>query len=151
MPLLSKEFEWAQTVRPDQPLSAGVWDLNLRDLSEFQINHSDVVTYHDYDVPDLHLQEIKALKLYGRPLICTEYMARLRNSTFQNTMPMLKKENVGAINWGFVSGKTNTKYAWDTPMPDGAEPKLWFHDVFRPNGEPYKQDEVDLIKQLNGK
>ena len=151
MPLLSKEFEWAQAVRPDQPLSAGVWDLNLRDLSEFQINHSDVITYHDYDIPDLHLQEIKALKLYGRPLICTEYMARLRNSTFQNTMPMLKKENVGAINWGFVSGKTNTKYAWDTPMPDGAEPKLWFHDVFRPNGEPYKQDEVDLIKQLNGK
>ena len=38
-------------------------------------------------------------------------------------MPLLKKENVGAINWGLVSGKTNTKYAWDTPMPDGAEPK----------------------------
>ena len=64
-------------------------------------------------------------------------------------MPVLKKENVGAINWGFVSGKTNTIYAWDTPMPDGSEPKEWFHDIFRKDGTPYKQDEVNLIKNLN--
>ena len=77
-------------------------------------------------------------------------MARVRNSTFFNIMPMLKKENVGAINWGLVSGKTNTKYAWDTPMPDGAEPKVWFHDIFRPDGTPYSQQEVEFIKSLTG-
>ena len=78
-------------------------------------------------------------------------MARPRNSTFENTMPMLKKENVGAINWGLVEGKTNTKYAWDAPMPNGDDPKLWFHEVFRKDGTPYKQEEVDLIKNLNNK
>ncbi len=149
--LLTKVFAWAHAINPDQPVSVGLWNWDLKDLCEIQLKNSDVITYHDYDVPELHLQVIKLLKLYNRPLICTEYMARLRNSTFQNTMPMLKKENVGAINWGFVSGKTNTIYAWDTPIPDGSEPKVWFHDIFRRDGRPYKQDEVDLIKQLNGK
>ncbi len=49
-----------------------------------------------------------------------------------------------------MSGKTNTKYAWDTPMPDGAEPKIWFHDIFHPDGSPYSQAEIDLIKSLTG-
>ena len=149
--LLTKIFAWAHAIDPDQPVSVGLWNWDLKDLCEIQLKNSDVITYHDYDIPELHLQVIKLLKFYNRPLICTEYMARLRNSTFQNTMPMLKKENVGAINWGFVSGKTNTIYAWDTPIPNGSEPKVWFHDIFRKDGQPYKQDEVDLIKQLNGK
>jgi len=149
--LLISVFRWAHSVDPDQPVSAGLWDQDLKDLNEIQVTHSDVITYHCYDTPTNHLALIKKLKTYNRPVICTEYMARLRNSTFENTMPMLKKENVGAINWGLVSGKTNTIYAWDTPMPDGSEPKLWFHDVFRKDGTPYKQDEADLIKRLNGK
>jgi len=151
MELLSKAFAWARAVNPDQPLSAGIWDLDQKKLVAFQLANSDVITYHSYETPDKHLALIQRLKKYGRPLICTEYMARPRNSTFQNTMPMLKRENVGAINWGLVTGKTNTKYAWDTPIPDGSEPKLWFHDIFRKDGVLYKQDEGDLIKHLNGK
>ncbi|SDT13937.1 Cellulase (glycosyl hydrolase family 5) [Mucilaginibacter mallensis] len=151
LPLLKKAFEWAREVNPDQPVSAGVWSWDLEKLNAFQVTHSDVITYHDYETPDLHLRVVQLLKAYGRPVICTEYMARPRNSTFENTMPMLKKENVGAINWGLVAGKTNTMYAWDTPMPQGGEPALWFHEVFRKDGTPYKQAEVDLIKKLNNK
>jgi len=151
LPLLSKIFAWAHEVRPDQPVSAGLWSWDLEKLNAFQVKNSDVITYHDYEVPEWHLRVVQLLKAYGRPLICTEYMARPRNSTFENTMPMLKEQNVGAINWGLVEGKTNTKYAWDTPMPNGDEPKLWFHEVFRKDGTPYKQEEVDLIKKLNGK
>jgi hypothetical protein len=149
--LLSKIFTWARAVNPDQPLSAGLWDWNLERLNTFQLTHSDVITYHDYEEPEKHLRVVQLLKANGRPVICTEYMARTRNSTFENSMAILKKENVGAINWGFVSGKTNTIYAWDTPMPNGEEPKVWFHDVFRKDGTPFKEDEVKLIKQLNNK
>ncbi|MNY44904.1 hypothetical protein D3C86_1799710 [compost metagenome] len=78
-------------------------------------------------------------------------MARTRNSLFGNIMPLLKKENIGAYNWGLVAGKTNTKYAWDTPMPNGAEPKIWFHDIFNADGSAYKQDEVELIRSLTKK
>jgi hypothetical protein len=151
LPLLTQIFSWARTVNPDQPISAGLWDWSLEKLNTFQLTHSDVITYHDYEDPDKHERVVQILKANGRPVICTEYMARIRNSTFENTMPMLKKENVGAINWGLVSGKTNTIYAWDTPMPNGDEPKVWFHDVFRKDGMPYKPDEVSLIKQLNNK
>jgi hypothetical protein len=146
LPLLTKVFQWARAVHPDQPLTAGLWAWDYEKLNTFQVANSDIITYHDYETPDLHLRVIQLLKVNGRPLICTEYMARVRNSRFENVLPLLKKENVGAINWGLVSGKTNTIYAWDTPMPGGEEPKEWFHDIFRKDGTPYRQDEVDLIK-----
>ena len=93
---------------------------------------------------------IDSLKSYNRPMICTEYMDRRNNSLFSNIMPMLKAQNIGAINWGLVTGKTNTKYAWDTPIADGSEPVLWFHDIFRNDGSPYRQEEIDIIKGLTG-
>jgi hypothetical protein len=77
-------------------------------------------------------------------------MARRNNSLFTNIMPLLKKNGVGAINWGLVAGKSNTKYAWGEPIPDGSDPTLWFHEIFRPDGTPCKQEEVDLIKSLKG-
>lgn len=148
MPLLVNVFNWAHEVRPDQPVSAGLWNWTFEKLNTYQALNSDVITYHNYDEVGPHERVIQLLKTHGKPLICTEYMARPRNSTFGTVMPMLKKEHVGAINWGFVMGKTNTIYAWDTPMPGGEEPKLWFHDIFRKDGTPYKADEVELIKKL---
>ena len=150
LPLLRKIFEWARAVNPDQPITAGLWDWSFEKLNKFQVANSDIITYHDYEELSLHQRVVSILKSFGKPLICTEYMARPRNSLFSSILPMLKTENVGAINWGFVSGKTNTIYAWDTPMPDGAEPLVWFHDIFRKDGTPYKEDEVDLIRKLNG-
>ena len=151
LPLLKKVFEWAREVNPDQPVTAGIWAWDFEQLNSFQVQHSDVVTYHDYEEPQWHLRVIELLKTTGRPLICTEYMARTRNSRFSNILPLLKRQNVGAINWGFVSGKSNTIYAWDTPMADGSQPVEWFHDIFFPDGKPYRADEVNLIKKLSGK
>lgn len=149
--LLEKVFQWARQVNPDQPLSAGVWSDKLSVLNAWQLAHSDVITYHNYEPPQGHQRCIDTLRPYDRPLICTEYMARPRGSTFSTILPLLKKENIAAINWGLVAGKTNTKYAWDMPMPDGAEPKVWFHEIFRPDGSPYDPEEVDLIRSLTGK
>ncbi|UOE52639.1 1,4-beta-xylanase [Mucilaginibacter sp. SMC90] len=150
LPLLIKIFTWAREVNPEQPVTAGLWNWSEKfsELNKFQLANSDVISYHCYDNPAEHLRTIELLKLFGRPLVCTEYMARPRNSTFANTLPILKKQNVAAINWGFVDGKTNTKYAWSAPMPDGAEPALWFHEIFKADGTPYKKEETDLIKEL---
>jgi len=151
MNLLKKSFEWAWTVNPSQPLSVGVWSAGLLNINKFILEHSDITTYHDYRDLATHRQAVDTLKRYGRPMICTEYMARHFNSTFQEIMPMLKAENIGAINWGFVAGKTNTIFKWAEPMPDLAEPPLWFHDVYRKDRTPYKQEEIDVIKSLCGK
>lgn len=150
MPLLKDVFAWAWEVRPSQPLSVGVWSLPLSDLNKFQVENSDIITYHNYEGPEQHQAAIDSLKRYDRPMVCTEYMARRNNSYFQNIMPILKHENIGAINWGLVDGKSNTKYAWDQPIADGSEPELWFHEIFRKDGTPYKKEEVDLIKSLTG-
>ena len=149
LPLVKKVFQWARAVNPDQPISIGLWAWDLEGLNAYQFLNSDIITYHDYEEPLWHQRVIDLLKAGGRPLICTEYMARTRNSRFSNTLPLLKKENVGAINWGFVEGKSNTIYAWDTPIADGGQPIEWFHDIFFRNGTPYRQDEVNLIKKLN--
>ena len=148
--MLTRIFQWARDVNPDQPVSAGLWNWDFEKLNAYQLANSDVITYHDYEEAPWHKRVIQLLKANGKPLICTEYMARTRNSQFATVLPLLKEEQVGAISWGFVAGKTNTIYAWDTPMPDGNEPKVWFHDIFRKDGTPYKEEEVALIKKLTG-
>lgn len=151
MALLKKVFQWGREINPSQPLSVGYWNDDLKELNQFQLENSDVITYHNYSKPENHKALIDSLRKYGKPLICTEYMARTRGSLFGNIMPLLKQENVGAYNWGFVSGKTNTIYAWDNPMPDGREPEIWFHDIFRRDGKPYDEMELKLIRSLTGK
>jgi endo-1,4-beta-mannosidase len=146
-PLLKDAFKWASEIRPTQPITAGIWYDN-KTFNEWQLRNSDVITFHNYGKVNELEKEIKDLLQYNRPIVCTEYMARTRGSLFESHLPVFKKYNVGAINWGLVSGKTNTIYQWDTPMPDGAEPKTWFHDVFRKNGEPYDKKETEFIKEI---
>jgi hypothetical protein len=58
---------------------------------------------------------------------------------------------VGAYNWGFVSGKSQTIYPWDSwERRYPAEPPVWFHDIFRTDGAPYRPAEVELIRSLTG-
>ena len=149
-PLLKKVFEWAWAVRPSQPLTAATWYEN-KAFNDYQLANSDVITIHNY-VEAANLEnELKEKSKLGRPIICSEYMARTRGSKFQTHLPIFKKYNVGAINWGLVAGKSNTIYQWNEPIPDGSEPKLWFHDVFRKDGTPYDKSETDFIKSITAK
>jgi len=115
------------------------------------LDNSDVITFHSYDDSATVEKLITALERYGRPIICSEYMARPRGSTFQSILPIFARRHVGAINWGFVSGKTQTIYPWDSWNNEyTAEPKVWFHDIFRGNGTPYDLAEVRVIRSLIG-
>lgn len=67
----------------------------------------------------------------------------------QHTLPLLKERKVGAYNWGFVSGKTQSIYPWDSWVKaHGAEPDVWFHDGSHADGRPYREEEVALIQSL---
>ena len=151
LPLLRNAFKWGREINPIQPLSAGIWYFGCNELNVFQIENSDIITYHNYRDRNNHQEEINFYKMFDRPLICTEYMARRNDSKFENIMPMLKENNIGAINWGFVSGKTNTIFAWAEPKPNEKEPELWFHDILRQDHTAFDDNEVELIKKLNGK
>jgi len=142
--LLKSVFKWARGVDPSQPLSAGVWFDNPT-LNEFQLGASDVITFHNYkDVASLERQ-IESLKAHRRPLICTEYMARSRGSRFETHLPVFRRERVGCICWGLVSGRTQTMYPWGSPACS-PEPSVWFQDILRRDGTPFDAGEVSLIR-----
>ncbi len=158
--LLPKAFAWARSVHPTQPLTSGVWDRgNWGDpalesaTTKIQLSESDVITFHNYSWPEDFEARVKTLQAQDRPLICTEYMARGAGSTFDGVLPVAKQYHVGAINWGLVAGKTQTYLPWDSWLRPYVElqPTIWFHDVFKQDDTPYRQHEVDLIRELTGR
>lgn len=151
VPLLKKSFEWARAANPDQPITAGWW--HAHPLSnEVMFGNSDIITFHSYLSPGSLKSQIEQLQRdYGRPVICTEYLSRGQNSTFEGCLPIFKKYNVGAMNWGLVKGKTNTIYSWYKKIPSGEEPSVWFHDIYRPDGSAFSPVEVNFIKSITGK
>ena len=156
--LLPKVFVWARSVHPRQPLTSGVWKGDwsepgkLSPMERVQLMQSDVISFHNYDGGQEFEKRVQWLQQYHRPILCTEYMARGHQSTFENTMPVAKKYKVAAINWGFAQGKTQTNLPWDSwqhPYTD-REPAIWFHEIFHTDGTPYRQEEVDFIRQMTG-
>ena len=79
------------------------------------------------------------------------------------SLPIFKKYNIACYNWGLVAGKSQTHFGWETiiemekkkkenlylkindPIP---EPDLWFHDIFRIDGTPFDQKEIEFIKSF---
>jgi hypothetical protein len=157
--LVRKAFAWARSVDPSQPLTVGLWHqprwdepAGLSTTQQAALEHSDVISFHDYGPPSSLERRIEELRGYSRPLICTEYMARGNGSTFVDNLPVFKAERVAAYCWGLVDGRSQTKYPWTTwQRPILGEPEPWHHDVFRSDGTPYSQDEVALIREMTGR
>ena len=156
--LLPKVFEWARSADPSQPLTSGIWHqdhwenlASLNSVEKTQLTQSDVISFHDYSWPETFEARAKSLETYGRPIICTEYMARGAGSTFDTILPIGKKRNVGMINWGFVNGKTQTDMPWDSWQRPYTlrPPTVWFHDIFRADGRAYRAREIAIIKRLS--
>lgn len=155
MALLKKTINWVRKIDPVQPITMAPWqnewgcDTKITALDNYMFSHSDIVSFHCYEDKAGTERRIKDILRYGRPMLCTEYMARPFNSTFQEILPLFKKYGVGAYSWGFVAGKSQTHCPWDSwQIRYENEPELWFHDIFRENGQPYVQEEVDYLKSL---
>ena len=156
--LLPKVFDWAQSADPSQPLTSGIWHHDhwenlegLNAVEKTQLTQSDVISFHDYSWPEMFEARAKSLEGYGRPLICTEYMARGAGSTIDTVLPIGKRRNIGMINWGFVEGKTQTIMPWDSWQRPYTlrPPTVWFHDLLHPDGTPYRAREIEIIKRLS--
>jgi hypothetical protein len=155
LPLLKSAFEWARAANPSQPITSGVWTGNwsshdsMSPIAQLQMEQSDIISFHDYEKPAVFEKRIQYMQRYGRPIICTEYMARPAGSTFEGALPLAEKYNIGMYNWGFVAGKSQTIFPWDSwGKSYASEPPVWFHDIFRPDGTPYRPAETALIKRL---
>ena len=153
--LVKQAFNWAREANPTQPITSAPWNgdwsslENMNEMNRFLITHSDIITFHNYSTPEDFAQRIAHLEQFNRPMVCTEYMARPEGSTFQDILPIAKENKIGMINWGFVAGKSNTIYPWDSwQQAYEAEPRVWFHDIFRASGEPYRPEETAFIREI---
>ena len=51
-----------------------------------------------------------------------------------------------------VVGKTQTHLPWDSwDKPYTSPPEVWFHELLRPDGQPYRDSEVRTIRWLTGR
>jgi hypothetical protein len=156
VPLMLQAFAWARQQDPIQPLTSGIWlgDWSAPDLfspiQRAQTANSDVISFHNYGIAQDFEQRVNWLKVMGRPLLCTEYMARPAGSTFQAILPVAKKHEVGTFCWGLVKGKTQTHLPWEkweNPNFEGLKDR-WFHDIFDSDGTPHAEEEVEFLRLL---
>ena len=156
--LLPQIFDWARAKKPTQPLTSGVWigddwspgAASLTAIQRTQLERSDVITFHNYEQPEAFVSRVAQLKKYGRPLICTEWLARGAGSNVDTILPIARRENIGMINWGFVDGAIQTRFPWDSwQRPYTMEPPtVWFHDLVKADGTPYRPREAELFRRL---
>ncbi len=149
--LLDRVFDWARSANPSQPLTAGVWEYDEdrrpvdNDINSLMLGRSDIISFHCYE-PLEHLNAvIDALSEHARPLLCTEWLARSAGST-ADLLPTFGDRDVGAINWGLVDGRTQTRFPWKswTEPVDDNEP--WFHELLRRDGTPYDEAEAEIFR-----
>ena len=163
---LRELFELAWRINPRQPLAADLWSGDYgRDPdspNQAQVlagQLSDIVSYHCYGAYEAQVRTIDALRRhYGRPMVNTEWLARILHNDVFSAYPLYWLERVGCTCWGFVAGKYQTYEPWesmwsaiekDTPESRTWDLTKWFHDLYRPSLRPYDPKEIDLIRRFN--
>ena len=94
--LVAEVFRWARSVAPSQPLSVGVWEYDDEHrtvpgpLNEAALANSDIITFHCYEPAGPLNAVIDVLESHGRPLVCTEWLARTAGST-ADLLPVFRR------------------------------------------------------------
>lgn len=152
--LMVSAFGWARAQNPSQPLTVGAWHIAPgsapfdHPVDRVALHLSDVLSYHAYVDTPAQLAILTTLAAFNRPLLCTEWLARHVGCVMTEQLPLFKALRVGAFHWGLVQGKTQTWLPWpDIAMRHGDD-ALWFHDVLTPHGQPYSQQEMDMVRRL---
>ncbi|KXP11512.1 1,4-beta-xylanase [Tsukamurella pulmonis] len=149
--LLPQAFAWARAGNPTQPLTSGTWADTRPEIRAIQLEQSDVISFHSYDPPEKFRAMAADLAKQGRPMLLTEYMARPQGSTIETILPICKELGIDAYQWGFVAGRSQTYYPWDSwkqPYVGARQPQQWFHDLLWPDGRPYRDAEVATVRRL---
>ena len=160
---LRELFELAWSIDPKQPLAADVWTCRssspeaVHPVERLSGDLSDIISYHRYANLREQKKTIDILRArWGRPMVNTEWLARLLGDDVATSYPLFAQERVGAVCWGFVAGKYQTYEPYE-PMwtsqftfRSADEPVTkWYHDLFRPSHHPYDPEEIAIIRRVN--
>jgi hypothetical protein len=155
--ILPEAFRYVRAGNPTQPVTSGLWandDWSSKDklgpVERIQVELSDILTFHNYDGPAEFEKRVKWLQAYGRPVVCTGFLARNQGSTMEAILPIAVKYDVGALAGDLVAGKTQRQLPWDSwqqPYVDDRQPKVWVQDLFTSTGTLYLQSDADAIRK----
>jgi hypothetical protein len=151
--LLELVWDWAVAVDPVQPLTVGVYLSPGRHaerasaVARTALERSDVISFHNYQHEAGLRRSIQALRAHGRPLLCTEWMARPNSPV--RLAEVLQSEGVGAYTWGLVDGRSQTRYSWTSWLRRDRPDRVWFHDLLHPDGCPYDETEATLLRSVS--
>ncbi|MCJ8323335.1 MAG: cellulase family glycosylhydrolase [Rhizobiales bacterium] len=158
-------FKWARAIVPTQPITSGAWKLSeasagsgkqlqayQNPIDEFLLATSDIVTFHAYCDLQFFTEIVEQIDMDGRPILCTEWMARAASSYLTEQLPVMKHKNIGAFQWGFVRGRSQTHLPWPAEKAKinnfDENDFEWFHDVIYDDGTAYRDDEILMVKKL---
>ena len=157
IPNLKKLFEIVREIDPCQPLTCEMYRryTEITEVEKIGLENSDIISYHCYGSYVSNIETIQYLKRYGRPILCTEWLARGYQNTVQELFTLFYLEKIGCYNWGFVAGKNQTYEPWHALWElYEKDPSLkfdftkWFHDLYRPSHHPYDPKEIELIQHF---
>ena len=158
-PLVRELFELAWKIDPKQPLAADIWTGGDPRPGAERVGAelSDIVSYHTYSPLARQIEIAKKLKAkFGRPMVNTEWLARILGCDVNDCYPFFAQERIGCTCWGFVAGKYQTYEPWESMWREidrggGKRYRMtkWFHDLFRPSLRPYDPEEIAIIKNVN--
>lgn len=161
-PLIKEMFELAWKIGVKQPCAADLWrrgkllEPNMETAEGIAAAWSDIISFHCYGPLQSQVKFVKELKAkFGRPMLNTEWLARIRGCDVQDCYPFFAQERIGCTCWGFVAGKYQTYEPWESMWRHvdkgyrGYKMTKWFHDLFRPSLRPYDPEEIDIIKHVN--
>lgn len=161
LPHMARFFEIIRQIDPIQPLTACVWTHlknpeELPEIERYALEHSDIVSYHNYTSYMDNIEILRNLKKFGRPIINTEWLGRCMGNTVEELFPLFYLEKIGCYNWGFVAGKYQTYEPWESAWTHySQDPEhfvcdftKWLHDLYRPSLRPYDPKEIDIIKKF---
>ncbi len=109
--LMKLAFKWVREEDPTQPLTVCAWRLPPEEKGETFFQHpldqtalalSDVVSFHAYTHTGRMTAIIQQLQKLGRPLFCTEWLARHVGSTIEEQLPLMYAAKVAPYQWGLV-------------------------------------------------
>lgn len=154
--LMIATFGWARDVGPTQPLTVGAWHIDhdkyatlAHPIDVAAMDLSDIITYHNYNTAARQLSVLESLVQRNRPVLCTEWLARHMDCLFSEQLPLFCAFDVGCYQWGLVQGRTQTWIPWTSVNKNHPDPQsLWFHDVLTPDGKPWCEQEMRLVKGL---
>jgi pimeloyl-ACP methyl ester carboxylesterase len=160
-PLVREMFELAWKSGVTQPCAADIWTEQMEPSMEtakgVAAALSDIISYHSYQPLAGQIEFAKKIKAkFGRPMVNTEWLARILGCDVQDCYPFFAQERIGCTCWGFVAGKYQTYEPWESMWKQiekgGGETyrmTKWFHDLFRPSFRPYDPEEIRVIANVN--